>query len=145
MLFILTQDEELLKPFFERLRNEDPKIRERGVVAFRFLKLTQAPQELVKLLGDSSPDVQSWVALVLGEIGDPQTIPILIEAATATDRDRRVRCNAIGSLGDMRATQAEPILRDLLADESVKAVAAIALSRISGERHPLVPEGYNLE
>jgi HEAT repeat protein len=144
-LYILTQDQKLLKPFLDRLQDEDPETRKLGVRALRPFKLSYAPEQLVKLLADSNPDVQADAARLLGMIGDPKTIPVLIEAATATDGDRRVRCNSIGSLGDMRATQAEPTLRDLLADESVQVVAAIALSRITGERHPLVPEGYNLD
>lgn len=144
-LYILTRDKDLVKPFFERLKDSDPKTRVRGVVAFRFLKLTRAPAELVELTDDPSRDVRSWVALVLGEIEDPETIPILIETAKDRQEDRGVRCNAIGSLGRMRAKQAEARMKELLDDESVKVNAAIALSKITGKRHPLVPEGYRLD
>jgi HEAT repeat protein len=69
-LYQITRDNALLKPFFERLKSKDAKERERGVIAFRFLKLKEAPSEIVHALKDSSPDVRSWAALVLGEIGD---------------------------------------------------------------------------
>lgn len=144
-LYVLTQDKGLLKPFFERLQDEDPKTRERGVVAFRFLKITQAPKELVGLLDDPTQGVRSWVALVLGEIGDPATVPALISTARDKKEDRGVRCNAINSLGRMRTKEAESVMRELLTDENVKVNAAISLSQITGERHPLVPEGYRLD
>lgn len=144
-LYILTQNKELLKAFFERLQHEDPKIRVRGVVAFRLLRLTQAPKELVELLDDPHRDVRSWVALVLGEIGDPVTIPALIATAKDKNENRGIRLNAIGSLGRMRAKSAAAVMEQLLDDENVKVGAAIALSRITGERHPLVPEGRRLD
>jgi HEAT repeat protein len=141
-LFQLTQDRTMLAPFFERLTSKDPKIRSQGVVAFRFLKLTKAPVELVALARDPSEDVRSWVSLVLGEIGDVKTVPLLIALAKDTGMDRGTRCNAIGSLGQMRATEAQSPMEALLSDESLKTNAAIALSQITGKRHPLVPEGY---
>ena len=107
-LFQLTQDRTLLVPFFERLKSSDAKIRVNGVVAFRFLKLAEAPIELVNLARDSSEEVRSWVALVLGEIGDAKTVPLLMALAEDTGLDRGTRCNAIGSLGRMRATGANP-------------------------------------
>ena len=144
-LYILTQDQKLLKPFLDRLRDEDPETRKLGVRALRPFKLSYAPEQLVKLLADSNPDIQADTARLLGTIGDPKTIPVLIEAATATDGDRHARANAIRAIGSMRVKEAEPVMRKLLSDESVEVTAAIALFQITGERHPLVPEGYNLE
>ncbi|MEM1211065.1 MAG: HEAT repeat domain-containing protein [Planctomycetota bacterium] len=144
-LYVLTQDRALLHPFFERLADEDPETRAMGVVAFRLLKLKQAPEEVVVLLDDPERGVRSSVALLLGEIGDPETVPLLIGRALDQAEDRGVRCNAIFSLGRMRTGRAEPVMRALLQDESFKVNAAIALSRITGERHPLVPDGYGLD
>ncbi len=72
-LFQITHDNELLKPFFERLKSKVGEERVNGIVAFRFLKLKKAPPEVVAALDDASPDVTSWAALVLGEIGDANT------------------------------------------------------------------------
>lgn len=144
-LYMLTENENLLAPFFERLDSPDPEIRQDGVVAFRFLKLRSAPKELTVLIHDDSEKVRRWVALVLGEIGDPQTVPLLIEVARDDKMDRNTRCNAIGSLGKMRAKDAEAVLRELLADGDVQVNAAISLSQITGKRHPLVPKGYGLD
>lgn len=144
-LYILTRDKDLLTPFFERLDSPDPKVRKEGVVVFRFLKLRTAPKELTALIHDESEKVRRWVALVLGEIGDPQTVPLLVEVAKDNTMDRGTRCNAIGSLGRMQAKEAKSVMEELLNDESVKVNAAIALWKITGVRHPLVPEGYGLD
>jgi HEAT repeat protein len=141
-LFQLTQDRALLKPIFEQLASEDAKSRVGGVVAFRFLNLSSAPAELITLARDPSAEVRSAVAFVLGEIGDAKTIPLLIEIAEDARLDRGTRCNAIASLGRMRAADARPLIESLLSDENLKVNAAIALSQITGKRHPLVPDGY---
>ena len=85
---------------------------------------------------------RGWVALVLGEIGDANTTALLMALAKDASLDRGTRSNAIGSLGHMRAVDAQPLMESLLSDENLKANAAIALSQITGKRHPLVPEGY---
>lgn len=144
ILYILTGNKNLLTAFFKRLESPDPKIRVDGVVAFRFLKLRTAPKELTALIHDKSKEVRSWVALVLGEIGDPQTVPLLIEVAKDNRMDRNTRCNAIYSLGRMQAKDAESVLRELLSDDEVQVNAAISISQITGKRHPLVPKGYGL-
>ncbi|HVV99220.1 MAG TPA: HEAT repeat domain-containing protein [Planctomycetaceae bacterium] len=141
-LFQLTRERELLGPFFERLKSDDVETRVSGVVAFQYFDLSQAPEQLVKLAQDPSAEVRSWVMLVLGRIGDAKTVPLLVGVAKDANADRGVRCNAIGSLGQMRAADAKAAMEQLLSDESVRVNAAIALSQITGKRHPLVPEGY---
>ena len=54
-LFQVTHDDELLKPFFERLKSKDDEERVNGVVAFQFLNLKKAPPEVVAALNDSQP------------------------------------------------------------------------------------------
>ena len=146
-LYQVTRDEPLIKPFLDRLRAGDPEQRISGVVAFRFLKLRQAPRELVRLLDDPSPKVTSWVALVLGEIGDPAVLPALMTAAADRKREAGTRCNAIFSLGRMKAAPAADLMTELLEDPNptVSANAAIALYRITGKRTPQFPEGYNAD
>ena len=70
--------------------------------------------------------------LVLGKIGDAKTVPLLIEIAKDASMDRGSKCNAVCSLGSMRAADAKPLMESLLSDESVKVNAAIALSQITG-------------
>jgi HEAT repeat protein len=146
-IYQITRDNALLKPFFERLKSSDAKERERGVIAFRFLKLKAAPAELVNTLKDASPDVRSWSALVLGEVGDPKTADILLQAAGNTKEEAGVRCNAIFSLGLMKIASAAESMEKLLADpdQRVQTQAAIALYRITGKKVKQFPEGYKAD
>lgn len=127
------------------LRSPNTNKRVDGVVGLRVLKLQQAPEELIKaLIDDPSNEVRSWVALVLGEIGDKEAVPVLIRSAQDKTQNRSIRCNAIYSLGRMRAKPAEAAVCELIGDEDVKINAAIAWSQITGQRHRLVPDGYDL-
>jgi HEAT repeat protein len=146
-LYQVTRDEKLLAPFLEQLCSKDPKVRESGAVAFRFFKLKVAPPVLVAALSDADTGVQSWAALVLGEIADPKTVPVLMTAAGDPKQDLGLRCNAIHSLGRMKAAAATELMRKLLADERepVQAQAAIALYRLTGEKVKQFPAGYNAD
>lgn len=144
-LFQINHDESLLLPFFERLKSADAAERERGVVAFRFLKLKKAPPEIVRALKDENAGVRSWAALVLGEIGDAGTIDTLMATAADSKLDRNLRANAIASLGQMKAMPAADLMEKLLADPDVSLNAAIALYRITGQKVKQFPEGYNAD
>ena len=148
VLFILTGDTNLLRPFYERMTNADPRIAVSGVTAFRSLKLKQATEELIKQLGNSNPAVRNWVAFVLGEIGDPHTIPLLVNIANDRKEDKDVMLGAIVALGKMHAKDATTALQQIISVETndvIKVQAAIALSKITGVRHPLVPDGYPID
>lgn len=71
-LYQITRDETLVKPFYDRLRSPDAKVRTSGVVAFRFLKLKAVPPELVAAQKDGDDEVRSWAALVAEEIKNPR-------------------------------------------------------------------------
>jgi HEAT repeat protein len=146
-LYQITRDQSLLKPFYERLKSKDAKERERGVVAFRFLKLKEAPVEIVNPLKDSSAGVRGWAALVLGEIGDPKTGAALMAVAGDTKEETSVRCNAISALGRMKTAAAADLMKKLLTDPrpSVQTNAAIALYRITGKKVKQFPEGYRAD
>jgi HEAT repeat protein len=144
-LYQITRNSTLLQPFFDRLNSVDPKEREDGVIAFRFLKLKKAPPEVIQALQDTNVDVRSWTALVLGEIGDPNAVEPLLALAADTKVERAVRGNAIGALGRMRAPEATGLMEKLLADPDISANAAIALYRITGKKAKQFPEGYNAD
>jgi HEAT repeat protein len=146
-LYQVTGDEKLLAPFLERLRSKDAKVRVSGAVAFRFLKLKVAPPELVKALSDADTGVRSWAALVLGEIADPKTVPALVAVAGDPKQEVGLRCNAVQSLGQMKAVAATELMRKLLADEreAVQVAAAIALYRLTGEKVKQFPAGYRAD
>jgi len=119
-----------------------PKDRERGVIAFRFLKLKAAPVEIVNALKDTNAGVRGWSALVLGEIGDQKTDAALMTVAADLKEDTSVRCNAISALGRMKAAAATELMERLLTDPnpSVQRNAAIALYRITGRKVKQLPE-----
>ncbi len=146
-LYQVVRDEMLLAPFLEQLRSKDAKVRERGVVAFRFFALKVAPPELVAALNDVDASVRSWAALVVGEIADPKTVPVLLAVAGDAKQDTAVRCNVIGSLGRMKAAAATELMRKLLVDEreAVQVQAAIALYRLTGEKVKQFPAGYDAD
>ena len=140
----ITHDDVLLKPFFERLKSKDGEERVNGIVAFRFLKLTKAPPEVVAALDDASPDVASWAALVLGEIGDAKTALPLMAIAGYAKKEVGLRCNAISALGGMKVADASDLMERLLTDDDQRVVtnAAISLHRITGKKVKQFPEGY---
>ncbi len=146
-LYQITHDKALLKPFYEQLKSNDASERARGVAAFRFLKLKEAPAEIVDALKDASADVRNESASVLGEIRDPKTGAALMRVAGDAKEDASVRCNAIDSLGRIKAATAADLMEKLLADPrpSVQTNAAIALYRITGKKVKQFPEGYRAD
>jgi HEAT repeat protein len=146
-LYQITQDRALLTPFYARLQSKDAHERERGIVAFRFLRLKVAPVEIVGALKDTDLDVRRWAALVVGEIGDPKIAADLMAIAGNTAEDAAVRCNALVGLGKMRTASAKDLLERLLSDPNtaVQANAAIALYRITGRKVKQFPEGYRVD
>jgi HEAT repeat protein len=146
-LYQVTRDKALLKPFYERLKSKDAKERERGVIAFRFLKLKEAPAEIVNALKDTDAKVRSWTALVLGQIGDPKTGAALMTVAGDTKEAASVRCNAIFALGRRKTAAAADLMEKLLTDPApaVQTNAAIALYRITGKKVKQFPKGYRAD
>jgi HEAT repeat protein len=146
-LYQITRDKAVLKPFYERLQSKDARERERGVVAFRFLKLKAAPTEIVNALKDTNVGVRSWSALVLGEIGDAKIAAALMPVASDVKEDVSVRCNAISALGRMKTAAVVELMEKLLSDpnSSVQTNAAIALYRLTGKKLKQLPEGYKVD
>jgi HEAT repeat protein len=146
-LYQITRDDALLKPFYERLKSKDARDRQRGVNAFRFLKLKAAPAEIVNALKDPNAGVRSQSALVLGQIGDPKTGAALMTVAGDTKEAVSVRCNAISALGRMKTAGAAALMEKLLTDPTriVQTNAAIALYRITGKKVKQFPEGYRAD
>ncbi len=53
------------------------------------------------------PRVRRYLALALGHVGDPQAVPVLLEALSDDDPETRIYAMwALGSLGDERAVEA---------------------------------------
>lgn len=144
-LYQVTRDESLLKPFFSRLKSDDPEQRRDGVNAFQFLKLKIAPPEVIAALQDPDAGVRGNAALVLGEIKDPKSVEALLAIAADTKADRPSRVTAVTALGQMRTAPAGPLMEKLLDDPAVSTNAAIALYRITGRKVRQFPEGYDAD
>jgi HEAT repeat protein len=72
--------------------------------ALATLRLVRLPKgRSLCALDDADAGVRSWAGLVLGEIGDPKTVPVLMAVAGDAKKDAGLRCNVIGSLGRMKA------------------------------------------
>lgn len=72
---------------------------------------------LVAFLSDPDKGIRRRAARALGEIGDPNALPALMEATG--DRDAWVRLDVIRSLGKLRAAIALNVLLDALDDENI--------------------------
>lgn len=112
-LYQITGDAKLLEPIFQRLKSSDARERVNAVVAFRRIKVRKAPAELVARLKDEDGQVQSWTALVLGEIGDIGTADALVAVASDAKAEPSARGNAVISLGRLRARSAIPAMEAL--------------------------------
>lgn len=91
---------------------------------------------LIASLSESLAGIRAGLVEILGEIGDPQATPALIDALQR-DVDDGVRRNAASALGRMKALAAvEPLIRALKSDRSehVRAAAAWTLGNISDRR-----------
>lgn len=90
---------------------------------------------LVELLRDEEhPQAAVWAARILGRIGDTAaTVPLLERLYDRVDTVRMAATEALGVLGDRRATQA--LLRAALSDPmpQVRAHAAGAIGRMGAE------------
>lgn len=67
---------------------------------------------------------------ILGQLGDDRAVPVLIEMASGANAS--IRLSAIRALGELRARQAEPCLRQALddRDQRVRAAAGQVLGRL---------------
>jgi HEAT repeat protein len=146
-LYQITRDGALLRPFHERLKSADAKERGRGVTAFQFLKLKEAPADVVNALKDADAGVRRRSALVLGRIGDPKAGAALMAVAGDAKEEASVRCNAIYALGRMKTAAAAGLMEKLLTDPGpgVQANAAVALYRITGKKVKQFPAGYRAD
>ena len=146
-LYQITHDASLVQPYFDRLKSSDPKVRAEGVIAFRSLKLSQAPPQVVAALRDADRRVRGWTALVLGEIGDPRAVDPLMAMAADGTLDTAAPPMPFGHWDKSRAAAAADLMETLLADpdESVSAGAAVALYRITGKKARQFPPGYNAD
>ncbi|MBM3676474.1 MAG: hypothetical protein FJW96_01115, partial [Actinobacteria bacterium] len=113
-----------------RALGEEPIPRSR-VAAHLDVLAPRGVDELVALLGDETPAVRYWAAMLLSR-DDTAGTDRLIELLH--DPDAAVRRAAVEALGVRRAVEALPGVLDLLADETmyVRAHACRAAGRLGG-------------
>jgi len=106
----------------------------RGVAA-RYLgraKALEARVPLERLLAASDPDVRAAAVGALGQIGAPESTPLLVKTAQS-DEAINVRTWAIMALGEGKNREAMPHLLSLLQNEStrIRLCAVLALREMN--------------
>ncbi len=90
-----------------------------------------AAAEVRRLFTESDDDdLRQYLALVMGHIGDPQAMPLLVEALDSDDSQTRIYATwALGSLGNKAAL--EPLAKALRdSDAGIRKTAAYALGSL---------------
>lgn len=84
------------------------------------------------LRNSDSPQVQSWAAQMLGNIGNPEALPALAEAM---DGSRGVRDAAVGAIRQFEQEQSTEAFVTVLENGSrdAQAIALAQLSRVGGD------------
>lgn len=79
------------------------------------------------------PRVRRYLALALGHVGDPQAVPVLLEALSDDDPETQIYSIwALGSLGDERAVEALLELAQS-ADPGIRKMAVYSLGTLGAE------------
>ncbi|HVR43529.1 MAG TPA: HEAT repeat domain-containing protein [Thermoanaerobaculia bacterium] len=92
--------------------------------------------ELYREADDDDPRVRRYLAMVLGRLGDPRAIPLLLESLEAGDLETRIYAIlALAEIGDPAA--ADPIAAALASsdDPDLRKAAAYALGRLGSRAH----------
>ncbi len=103
-----------------------------------------AAAALAVFVKDASADVRKVAIQGLGQIGGPENIPAITEAAADTGKPNlQVRVAAAEALGGIKHEDGLPTLTKLAGDAepSVRQAAAVALGRIGGPKAQKVLEG----
>ena len=111
------------------LADGDEEIRNFAAVMLGTLGDVGAVPSLIAALGDADVNVRHGAATSLGQIGSPEAVVPLIEVLRTEPWLQYPAINALGALGDARAT---PALLDMLDEELLRAPAIEAIGRIAG-------------
>lgn len=106
----------------------------------------EAAPTLAMLVKDKAPDVRSMAIEGLGQMGGPEEIPVLDEAAKATGRrNKQVRAAVAQALGTIGHEKGIPTLARLAQDPEpgVRQHVAEALSRIGGAQARKLLDGLS--
>ena len=123
-------DPKAVIPLIAALRDSDANVRQRVAIALGDIG-SQATEALVKLLGDSNPEMRRVAAEQLGRIRPPEAVEPLLKALR--DPERNVRwwsAWALGEIGDFAEKPLRGLVRD--PDTEVQHWAKEALNKING-------------
>jgi HEAT repeat protein len=110
------------------LKDEDVRVHECAVYALCDLRELQGYQLLVKVLPGENDHVKAAAAWGLHNCQDPEAVPVLQAAFTATDPDVRVK--VLEALGANDTPEALPVVRDALDDPESEVQYAATLSLV---------------
>ncbi|MBI3263238.1 MAG: HEAT repeat domain-containing protein [Acidobacteria bacterium] len=93
----------------------------------------------------SQPQVAVSATRALGQIGDPSAAAVLDKLVRAPDTDPNLRVEIVNALGAMRASDASPLLIDLISDPwpTMRAAALAALRQVDPDNFVLVLSGLD--
>lgn len=123
----------VIQPLIAALQDEFLAVRTLAADTLLGLKAKEAVPALMEVLQrDAATEMRRLAAWTLGELGDPQAIPILLAALNNPKEDSGVRWRAARSLGLLRAAEAVPSLLKAMEEQDValSAWAIYALSQI---------------
>ncbi len=123
-------DIKVVDKYLEDLGKSDPKYW--PAARYELVKLgPEVTEFMIKFLKHKNPVMRGRVARILGEIGDKETVPFLIELLR-TDKDSYVCSSAASALGEIKDSRAIEILIEKLSvkEPKVRKEAARALGSL---------------
>ena len=126
----LTGKAAAVTPLMRLLRDPHPKVQTNAARALGAIGNSRATMALATMLADpvTRLPVRQAVTEALGRIGDPEAVPILLQATGETEP--RVRKAAISSLGQLADPRAVAALSLLIRDQELTEVTMRALGQI---------------
>lgn len=129
-----SKSEESVELLVELLSDPDASIRSRAIDAMAMIKDTSTAVEIEAVLKEDRDDtVRVSAARALGEIGDPESQPVLEEALGDVSQ---VRVKAVIAMGQLKDIASMPSLTAMLRDPlpEIRYHSAMALANIGDEK-----------
>jgi HEAT repeat protein len=104
----------------KKLESEDPRVRREVMRRLATLKFSRVPRVIMKHIVDEDVGVRVLVARIVGETGDPGSVPVLaLKLRHPRDRDesKLVRGACAEALGRIPSPASVPVLLTVLGDE----------------------------
>ncbi len=132
---VQTLEEDPINRGYAFLQSENPELRREGIRSLQRLARFDpaARQALREMLGDPNPRVRQQAIDAVGDLGDKEAIPLLVDLLSNGDAENRRE--AIQNLGKLGAKDAGAAIAELLSDSSdrVRREAADVLGRLKAK------------